>query len=796
MKESHWFKRLEIALEFDSGFEIFLLLGRGELARPALAAIAEQLQRFGTPSWHRLHIDDLDSLLTTEQPGGVVHLVHGFERMPAAAAANLAARLNLNRDRLEVLAGPVIFWIAEDFYEELLRQAPDFVAWRSQATLVSDIESLISPDVAAEERLLCHAQIEAGSACADLPPLDIIDAGRRPILDWLTETSTRSFRYSVDDHPLRVAKWCAWQLARLREAGSYGWVPALLPSLLLTDMTGVGDGIGRLWEQGALHLVVAAPLSTQEFETIVAGNGENRLLAPVFDGNSAHASIAGLTDPQIAIMIERSFADLGRHEFEQWRIVMMTTLRLFEDRICRVGVLAAVISHWRHLGLSSVQRGLESRGWREHSFRSAVSCGVDLEANEVSETLIFGPEVFPQPDVLALKLYEFGKRMREVHQSSEAEKLLRASISLFRAEGRSRPRPAFVDALISLARNLEFDHEQELLIWREAVSVARQIEPLDSRLLIGALDGLALCSYLCRLPDEAERTLSEAIALVDESVHDPVLRSQLLCQQGQVFYEQERCEEAILLAKEALRILPDDGTKNSRLLRIELWQLCDACYSDLGLHQRAREAAAQVIELRRPLSTQLWLRDLEMWGERLLEAGELEQARAVVTEATQASGGGIAYPFTLLAKIHWALDQRAEAIEAIEEAVRINREGLDDGYGSWWTRELAQALLTLSSYLAQLQREDEALHVAREAVTLLEQDAERQPAQYPADLVSALRQLGDLAASHQQFEIAAGAYARILTLAEPFPARTSDPVLEVELRLEEVQDLSDIQRGS
>ena len=131
MKNSHWFRRLEIALEFDSGFEIFLLLGRGELARPALERIAEKLRRFGAPRWHRLHLEGLDGLLVEGQPEGVLHLVHGFERMPASAAADVAARLNVNRDRLEVLRGPVIFWVAEDFYEELLRQAPDFVAWRS-----------------------------------------------------------------------------------------------------------------------------------------------------------------------------------------------------------------------------------------------------------------------------------------------------------------------------------------------------------------------------------------------------------------------------------------------------------------------------------------------------------------------------------------------------------------------------------------------------------------------------------------------------------------------------------------
>lgn len=89
MRDSHWFRRLEIALEFDSGFEFFLLLGRGELARPALERIADELRRFGAPHWHRLHLDGLNVLLRDEQPTGVLHLVHGFERMPASAAADI-----------------------------------------------------------------------------------------------------------------------------------------------------------------------------------------------------------------------------------------------------------------------------------------------------------------------------------------------------------------------------------------------------------------------------------------------------------------------------------------------------------------------------------------------------------------------------------------------------------------------------------------------------------------------------------------------------------------------------------
>ena len=136
MRSSTWFKRLEIALDFQAGLEIFLLIGPGELARPALERILEELPRSGQPRWHLLHEEGYGALLE-RGPSGLIHLVYGFEQMPRAAASDMAARFNLNRDRLHFLAAPIIFWIPEDFFEELRTQAPDFVDWRSQATVVS-----------------------------------------------------------------------------------------------------------------------------------------------------------------------------------------------------------------------------------------------------------------------------------------------------------------------------------------------------------------------------------------------------------------------------------------------------------------------------------------------------------------------------------------------------------------------------------------------------------------------------------------------------------------------------------
>src|SRR5690606_23794568 len=185
----------------------------------------------------------------------------------------------------EVLRGPVIFWIPEDVYEELLRQAPDFVAWRSQATVVPDADLEIPPEVFAEEFLLCRTHEATEQATREVPPLDVLESGvRRPILDWLTEGDVRSLCHDVRDAPMRVVSWCAGELARRREVGDYDKVPVVLPSLLLTlaERDGADDGlaveIARLWGTDALHVFVAAVVTAAERDAIVARAGGNRVL--------------------------------------------------------------------------------------------------------------------------------------------------------------------------------------------------------------------------------------------------------------------------------------------------------------------------------------------------------------------------------------------------------------------------------------------------------------------------------------------------------------------------------------
>lgn len=142
MKHSDWLRRIVQSLEFGAGFELFLLVGPGELANSALGRIAEELGRFGSPRWHHLDVEGFAGLLSGPERG-VLHLVHGFERLPNREASELAARLNLNRDRMRSIAAPVFLWLPDDFYETFFRQAPDLFAWRSQVDVVSaaDFES-------------------------------------------------------------------------------------------------------------------------------------------------------------------------------------------------------------------------------------------------------------------------------------------------------------------------------------------------------------------------------------------------------------------------------------------------------------------------------------------------------------------------------------------------------------------------------------------------------------------------------------------------------------------------------
>lgn len=139
MIDATWFRRLQQSLEFAVGFELFLLVGPGSYAERGLGKLAEDLARFGSPRWHALDRGGLDDLLAGKEPG-VLHLVHGFERLPKPASRGIVARMNLNRARLRELDAPVLIWVPDSFYEEFVRQAPDLLAWRSQVDVVSPID--------------------------------------------------------------------------------------------------------------------------------------------------------------------------------------------------------------------------------------------------------------------------------------------------------------------------------------------------------------------------------------------------------------------------------------------------------------------------------------------------------------------------------------------------------------------------------------------------------------------------------------------------------------------------------
>lgn len=792
---SHWFRRLEIALEFDSGFEIFLLLGRGELARPALGRIAEELRRFGTPHWHRLHLDGLDTLLTADQPEGVLHLVHGFERMAEAAAADMAARLNVNRDRLEVLRGPVIFWIAEDFYEELLRQAPDFVAWRSQATIVSDADIGVSPGVLAEEFLLCETHKASADALREVPPLDVLDDGvRKPILDWLAEGSVRSLCYEVEDSPLRIMSWCAGQLARRRDGGEYDKVPVLLPSLLLAlarRSDGLFEGIANLWQANALHIVIAAAITIAEWDSLAECAGDNRLLVAVHDQRRDCVPVAPLDDRQIQLLIANALFDVDQRERELWQDVMSDTIQCFEERIGRVGVLAAVIRYWRDRGLSAVTRTLQKRGWREHSFWLSGQYYLQPSPSAPSTPLAQVADFLARPTTTALarSLYEFGCSPA---CSESRESLLRASISLYRAETCPHPSAALVETMIALARSLEAAVEEELPVWTEAVVLARDLEPSNLALLTEALDGLGFAQHLAGDEDAAERTVQEALLLASESAQSPpAVLAKLRVTLGYSLRGQGLYAEALAIANQALSDLEGVSEADEAWQEQgELLEICDGACMQLGMEERALEFATRRLELRRSKSQKFWL-EQTLFADRLLELGRFEQALSALTEAVDllstADGDsppylGQAHPLISLAEVHRALGDRERAIAATQEAIRVYRAVFADGGASWSTTELAEALFALADDLQSLDRA-EALDHLLEAVDILEHVEQ---SSYPVDLAAALTELGDYAAGKQMYELATAAYARVLALAEPFPARTSEPVLAIERRLHEL----------
>ncbi|HLT38235.1 MAG TPA: hypothetical protein VK034_18245, partial [Enhygromyxa sp.] len=262
--------------------------------------------------------------------------------------------------------------------------------------------------------------------------------------------------------------------------------------------------------------------------------------------------------------------------------------------------------------------------------------------------------------------------------------------------------------------------------------------------------------------------------------------SSLLATLGNTLLEQGRLEEALAAAEQGLRQL-EDLRDNDDALR--LLEICDEACSRMSLHDRALEFATQWFALRRTRSRQLWL-ELTMFAERLLESGKLERALETVSEAVDLLAaedetlpyGGQAHPLTLLADIHRALGDTAKAATAMREAVRAYRGLIADGRPWWSTGELAETLLSLAGDLEELGN-PEALDHILEAIDIFEQ-VDASPGKYPANLTNALNRLGDYAATRSMYELATTAYARVLILAEPFPARTSEPVLEIERRLD------------
>ncbi|WP_181197886.1 hypothetical protein [Enhygromyxa salina] len=515
----------------------------------------------------------------------------------------------------------------------------------------------------------------------------------------------------------------------------------------------------------------------------------------MLDANAEDPTIAPLTDEQLRSMIERSFVDLRRRERAAWREVMDATVRRFQDRLRHLGVLASVIEYWRHLGLASVRQRLKLRGAREHSFWVATSHdgGRVREPMRGELTLDWGLLERPDHHALARALYAFGRR-------TNSNCLLLESASLYRAESRVPPRTGLVDALIAAAETTD-EPEDELRLSREAVSVARSLAPPVPGLLSDALARLGASLHLLGHHDEAALVVDEAITLSRGSDSPPARLGPLLVLRGQVLQARGHHEEALITAEEALEVLREVPPEQDRALRFDLWNLFDECYTELGLAERAREAAARSIDIRRAVHASTWPQELLSWADRLLTEGALDDALEAALEATQlcakqnakAPYGTYAQSLTELAKIRWALGHGEGAVAALREAVDVYRAVIQDG-GPWWSSsELAQTLQTLAGYLEELDPQA-VVATLLDAARVLEVPLEGNPGQYPADLAQVLRRLGDAAAARQTPELAVGAYARIVELAAPFPARESSFVREVERRLEELCDQSNISR--
>lgn len=538
-------------------------------------------------------------------------------------------------------------------------------------------------------------------------------------------------------------------------------------------------GLARLWQSDALQIFVTSPLSSSERDLLFARTGGNRMLVAVESQDAECVSIASLTDRQVQFAIDGLLSDLTPVEREPWQRMMVETVQCLGDRVRALGVLTAVTWVWRAEGLQTAERGLQIRGWREDGFRWATLI-FDLRrsTHSVPLTVALDVSVWQTAPSLAQALYEFGTR-----ESGEPQRrLLTASVLLFPEECLS----GRVASLIALGRSMEAESEESEVVWAEAVSLARKFQPEQPRLLVAALAGLGAAQQFSQQQDEAQQTVGEALSLAIETKQASDVIAELRSTLAYSLLDQERFAEALATAEQGLRDLgagfPSDDVTSDSLLYV-----CDDACSHMGMIDRALDFAARRIEGRRR-RVSLWWGDQTNFAERLLRLGAAERALAAITEVIdQLSVGdgelpyqGKARPLTVLADVHRASGEWEKAVSAMREAIRVYRAVIADDQSRRWMPDLAAALLSLSADLERLDRYEALEHLA-DAVDIVEQIVP--DAQYPDDLAAALTRLGDYAAARKMYELATAAYARILVLAAPFPARTSEPVLEIERRL-------------
>lgn len=774
-----WFRRLEIALQFDAGLEIMLLVGPGPLARPVLGQLAHALARFGAPVWHRLDHEGLDSLLGATGPG--LQLVHGFERMPRERASDLAARLNLNRDVLLGVGAPILMWVPDDFYEELLTQAPDFVAWRSQVSVVGLDDVELDDVELAREAVLVDALTQLERRPDDerlglriLPELEVeLPSGERaPLLEWARTQGAACLDGETAN--MTLMRWCAWRSARDAEQSEAMSIPVLLSrfDVMLAraaiSSSGVEQrvsrGLWQAWTDGDLEMILDIRLTPALHGQWTTWLGHNGSLAWV---QGAHVRVAPLQDSQIEHMCTAALAESPTQESvrcKEWLETMMVYIRedMRDWRIAR-GSIQYLTSFGRREAADRVRRSGHRRDIM-NAIRYYFIARDEVDIKEIAPHFD-NPENIPGIAQIAFKL------ARHVDAGFDSQ-LLDGCVSILRD---IEPSPTLVDALLGKYHIEAVDGRDGINHAREAVSVARGLPPEHYAHLVAALRTLALGLPLTNQCEESLHLINEAISLSTTHVQTTGAITQLITliqTKAEILDDADRLDEAIAANAEALGLVRAKHADSSLLIGV--------LKQHVSLLVRA-ERSKEALPLQRLLH-QIRLANLprgEQLGNLVMEharflyrAGEHEEAIATQTKAIDLMRS-VESPHDLAVGLGtlsvWLMTSHQEkAIALLDECIPLLRSELaDDGPYPALQRRLGDALVQRATCLHALARPG-AREALEEAIAIYEAV---QPRHLDfASLATALEQLGDLTQTSDP-SAARAAYARALELSHALPSR-------------------------